>query len=108
MESPIPLYPTDCPPPYEAVMGQRAVSQVGFVSLHFNASVLLLCFRIIANLSSTTFLIVKLKATVFDAQGNELSGERGASIAFSGEGEDYRYQEEMFFCSFFVHWQIQK
>lgn len=28
MESPIPLYPTDCPPPYEAVMGQRAVSQV--------------------------------------------------------------------------------
>lgn len=28
MESPVPLYPTDCPPPYEAVMGQRAVSQV--------------------------------------------------------------------------------
>lgn len=27
MESPVPLYPTDCPPPYEAVMGQRAVSQ---------------------------------------------------------------------------------
>ncbi|XP_077432759.1 protein ENTREP3 [Vanacampus margaritifer] len=27
MESPIPLYPTDCPPPYEAVMGQRAASQ---------------------------------------------------------------------------------
>uniref|UniRef100_A0A8C6TNV6 Uncharacterized protein n=1 Tax=Neogobius melanostomus TaxID=47308 RepID=A0A8C6TNV6_9GOBI len=29
MESPVPLYPTDCPPPYEAVMGQRAASQVG-------------------------------------------------------------------------------
>lgn len=28
MESPVPLYPTDCPPPYEAVMGQRAASQV--------------------------------------------------------------------------------
>ncbi|KAM8825995.1 ras-related protein Rab-13 isoform 1-T1 [Synchiropus picturatus] len=27
MESPVPLYPTDCPPPYEAVVGQRAVSQ---------------------------------------------------------------------------------
>ncbi|XP_056617639.1 protein ENTREP3 [Triplophysa dalaica] len=27
MESPVPLYPTDCPPPYEAVMGQRATSQ---------------------------------------------------------------------------------
>ncbi len=24
----MPLYPTDCPPPYEAVMGQRAPSQV--------------------------------------------------------------------------------
>ncbi|KAK3572244.1 hypothetical protein QTP86_029403 [Hemibagrus guttatus] len=23
MESPVPLYPTDCPPPYEAVIGQR-------------------------------------------------------------------------------------
>uniref|UniRef100_A0A665VV14 Si:dkey-7f3.9 n=1 Tax=Echeneis naucrates TaxID=173247 RepID=A0A665VV14_ECHNA len=28
MESPVPLYPTDCPPPYEAVMGQRVASQV--------------------------------------------------------------------------------
>lgn len=28
MESPVPLYPTDCPPPYESVMGQRAASQV--------------------------------------------------------------------------------
>ncbi|XP_026084945.1 protein FAM189B-like isoform X1 [Carassius auratus] len=27
MESPVPLYPTDCPPPYEAVIGQRASSQ---------------------------------------------------------------------------------
>ncbi|XP_028649203.1 protein ENTREP3 [Erpetoichthys calabaricus] len=27
MESPVPLYPTDFPPPYEAVMGQRAESQ---------------------------------------------------------------------------------
>ncbi|XP_053350786.1 protein ENTREP3 [Clarias gariepinus] len=27
MESPVPLYPTDCPPPYEAVMGQRDPSQ---------------------------------------------------------------------------------
>lgn len=31
MESPIPLYPTDCPPPYEAVMGQRALSQVSVI-----------------------------------------------------------------------------
>ncbi|XP_030639457.1 protein FAM189B [Chanos chanos] len=28
MESPVPLYPTDCPPPYEAVIGQQATSQV--------------------------------------------------------------------------------
>ncbi|XP_030249871.1 protein FAM189B isoform X2 [Sparus aurata] len=48
MESPVPLYPTDCPPPYEAVMGQRA-------------------------------------ATVYEQHGNELSGERGTSTAFSGE-----------------------
>lgn len=32
MESPVPLYPTDCPPPYEAVMGQRAASQVSVFS----------------------------------------------------------------------------
>ncbi|XP_041648760.1 protein FAM189B [Cheilinus undulatus] len=51
MESPVPLYPTDCPPPYEAVMGQRAASQ----------------------------------ATMYDAHGTELSGERGTSTAFSGE-----------------------
>ncbi|KAM9403593.1 protein ENTREP3-like isoform 2-T2 [Salvelinus alpinus] len=51
MESPVPLYPTDCPPPYELVMGQRAASQ----------------------------------ATVFDSHGNELSGERATSTAFSGE-----------------------
>ncbi|XP_064152367.1 protein ENTREP3 [Anguilla rostrata] len=51
MESPVPLYPTDCPPPYEAVMGQRVASQ----------------------------------ATVYDAQGTELSCERGTSTAFSGE-----------------------
>uniref|UniRef100_A0A3B3TP14 Family with sequence similarity 189 member B n=1 Tax=Poecilia latipinna TaxID=48699 RepID=A0A3B3TP14_9TELE len=54
MESPVPLYPTDCPPPYETVMGQRAASQ----------------------------------ATVFDAHGTELSGERGTSTAFSGESMD--------------------
>ncbi|XP_067304863.1 protein ENTREP3 isoform X2 [Pseudorasbora parva] len=53
MESPVPLYPTDCPPPYEAVMGQRAPSQ----------------------------------ATVFDTQAGELSGERGTSMAFSGEDD---------------------
>ncbi|XP_028327566.1 protein FAM189B [Gouania willdenowi] len=51
MESPVPLYPTDCPPPYEAVMGQRVASQ----------------------------------ATMFDPHGNELSGERPTSTAFSGE-----------------------
>lgn len=33
MESPVPLYPTDCPPPYEAVMGQRAASQVSMCVL---------------------------------------------------------------------------
>uniref|UniRef100_A0A3Q3GYA6 Family with sequence similarity 189 member B n=1 Tax=Labrus bergylta TaxID=56723 RepID=A0A3Q3GYA6_9LABR len=54
MESPVPLYPTDCPPPYEAVMGQRAASQ----------------------------------ATMYDAHGTELSGERGTSTAFSGESMD--------------------
>ncbi|XP_056142425.1 protein ENTREP3 [Lampris incognitus] len=34
MESPVPLYPTDCPPPYEAVMGQRAVSQATVFDTH--------------------------------------------------------------------------
>lgn len=84
MESPIPLYPTDCPPPYEAVMGQRALSQVSVVFLHLCASD---CVN--ADLSSPLFLFVTLKATVFDPHGNELSGERGASIAFSGEGEEH-------------------
>ncbi|KAL7886676.1 hypothetical protein AOLI_G00043970 [Acnodon oligacanthus] len=34
MESPVPLYPTDCPPPYEAVMGQRAPSQATVFDTH--------------------------------------------------------------------------
>ncbi|XP_058503379.1 protein ENTREP3 [Solea solea] len=34
MESPVPLYPTDCPPPYEAVMGQRAGSQATVFDPH--------------------------------------------------------------------------
>ncbi|XP_031432552.1 protein FAM189B [Clupea harengus] len=34
MESPVPLYPTDCPPPYEAVMGQRAASQATVFDTH--------------------------------------------------------------------------
>uniref|UniRef100_A0A3P9CGF2 Family with sequence similarity 189 member B n=1 Tax=Maylandia zebra TaxID=106582 RepID=A0A3P9CGF2_9CICH len=34
MESPVPLYPTDCPPPYEAVMGQRAASQATVFDPH--------------------------------------------------------------------------
>lgn len=34
MESPVPLYPTDCPPPYEAVMGQRAASQGTMFDAH--------------------------------------------------------------------------
>ncbi|XP_072536530.1 protein ENTREP3 isoform X2 [Salminus brasiliensis] len=34
MESPVPLYPTDCPPPYEAVMGQRAPSQATVFDAH--------------------------------------------------------------------------
>ncbi|XP_026867238.2 protein FAM189B isoform X2 [Electrophorus electricus] len=34
MESPIPLYPTECPPPYEAVMGQRALSQATVFDAH--------------------------------------------------------------------------
>lgn len=33
MESPVPLYPTDCPPPYEAVMGQRDPTQVSVCKL---------------------------------------------------------------------------
>ncbi|XP_068180318.1 protein ENTREP3 [Antennarius striatus] len=34
MESPVPLYPTDCPPPYEAVIGQRAASQATVYDPH--------------------------------------------------------------------------
>ncbi|XP_041799163.1 protein FAM189B [Chelmon rostratus] len=34
MESPVPLYPTDCPPPYEAVIGQRAASQATVFDPH--------------------------------------------------------------------------
>ncbi|KAL4636161.1 protein FAM189B [Arapaima gigas] len=34
MESPVPLYPTDCPPPYEAVMGQRVASQATVYDTH--------------------------------------------------------------------------
>ncbi|KAF3691968.1 Protein FAM189B Protein COTE1 [Channa argus] len=34
MESPVPLYPTDCPPPYEAVIGQRVASQATVFDPH--------------------------------------------------------------------------
>nr|XP_015224281.1 PREDICTED: protein FAM189B [Lepisosteus oculatus] len=34
--SPVPLYPTDFPPPYEAVMGQRAGSQATVFDAHVN------------------------------------------------------------------------
>lgn len=34
MESPVPLYPKDCPPPYEVVMGQRAASQATVFDPH--------------------------------------------------------------------------
>ncbi|XP_028834395.1 protein FAM189B isoform X2 [Denticeps clupeoides] len=34
MESPVPLYPTDCPPPYEAVMGHRAASEATVFDTH--------------------------------------------------------------------------
>ncbi|XP_076827468.1 protein ENTREP3 [Brachyhypopomus gauderio] len=34
MESPVPLYPTECPPPYEAVMGHRAPSQATVFDTH--------------------------------------------------------------------------
>ncbi|XP_066577208.1 protein ENTREP3 [Amia ocellicauda] len=36
MESPVPLYPTDFPPPYEAVMGQRNGSQATVYDAHLN------------------------------------------------------------------------
>lgn len=39
-----------------------------------------------------TFSSVTAKATMFDPHGTELSGERGTSTAFSGEGE--RHQPE--------------
>lgn len=78
MESPIPLYPTDCPPPYEAVMGQRAPSQV---------SVYFVWTWTRAYLHALTFFSTITKATMFDPHGTELSGERGTSTAFSGEGE---------------------
>lgn len=82
MESPIPLYPTDCPPPYEAVMGQRAPSQVSVCSSPRAQT------RVC--LPPLTFFSVTAKATMFDPHGTELSGERGTSTAFSGEGERHQ------------------
>lgn len=35
--------------------------------------------------------VLTVKATVFDPVGTELSGERGTSMAFSGEGADSLY-----------------
>lgn len=35
--------------------------------------------------------VLTVKATVFDPVGTELSGERGTSTAFSGEGTDSFY-----------------
>lgn len=83
MESPVPLYPTDCPPPYEAVMGQRAASQVS-TCVHLVDTV-----RVLSGTSRKCrfFSFWSLKATMFDPHGAELSGERGTSTAFSGEGE---------------------
>lgn len=91
MESPVPLYPTDCPPPYEAVMGQRVASQVNPspLSVSLSVSVLLTC------------LFITVQGTMFDPQATELSGERGTSTAFSGEGEG-KPNFFQIFMSFFI------
>lgn len=59
MESPVPLYPTDCPPPYEAVMGQRAASQV---SMHVSMCV---CVCVMCNV-----LTANADLVCFDSQGD--------------------------------------
>ena len=38
------------------------------------------------NMLFLVYCLLTVKATVFDSHGNELSGERGTSTAFSGEG----------------------
>lgn len=50
-------------------------------------------------LPALTFFSATTKATVFDPHGTELSGERGTSTAFSGEGE--RHHRESSYVALF-------
>lgn len=50
-----------------------------------------------------TFFSATTKATMFDPHGTELSGERGTSTAFSGEGERHHRESSdlaLFKCAF--------
>uniref|UniRef100_A0A667YXP1 Family with sequence similarity 189 member B n=1 Tax=Myripristis murdjan TaxID=586833 RepID=A0A667YXP1_9TELE len=93
MESPVPLYPTDCPPPYEAVMGQRAASQV---------STSCVCTAVLSSsvsMDSGSLLMSEIVDIPDDSSPSEDSclmevgvrtqGERGHSIAAErGDGGD--------------------
>uniref|UniRef100_A0A8C5BPJ9 Family with sequence similarity 189 member B n=1 Tax=Gadus morhua TaxID=8049 RepID=A0A8C5BPJ9_GADMO len=89
MESPVPLYPTDCPPPYEAVMGQRAASQVLSVSL---GSGVCICYQL--SLDSGSLLMSEIVDIPDDSSPSEdsclmeigMRSQGGRSYSTGGEG----------------------
>ncbi|KAM4601122.1 protein ENTREP3 [Polymixia lowei] len=100
MESPVPLYPTDCPPPYEAVMGQRAASQATVFDTHgtelSGERGTSTAFSGEVSMDSGSLLMSEIVDIPDDSSPSEDSclmeigvrnqGERGNST--SGEGED--------------------
>ncbi|TTB12809.1 Ras-related protein Rab-13 [Bagarius yarrelli] len=98
MESPVPLYPTDCPPPYEAVMGQRDPSQpthAGEVSAERGTSV---GFSGEVSGDSGSLLMSEIVDIPDDSSPSEDScvlevafavRARGRGVSEGGEGVDY-------------------
>uniref|UniRef100_A0A672YPN0 Si:dkey-7f3.9 n=1 Tax=Sphaeramia orbicularis TaxID=375764 RepID=A0A672YPN0_9TELE len=96
MESPVPLYPTDCPPPYEAVMGQRAASQATVFDPHD-------LFCVLVSMDSGSLLMSEIVDIPDDSSPSEDSclmevglrnqGERGNRTTSEGgdggEGGEY-------------------
>uniref|UniRef100_A0A8C2WJE0 Family with sequence similarity 189 member B n=1 Tax=Cyclopterus lumpus TaxID=8103 RepID=A0A8C2WJE0_CYCLU len=91
MESPVPLYPTDCPPPYEAVMGQRAASQV--------SECVRVCLSLLVSMDSGSLLMSEIVDIPDDSSPSEDSclmevglrtrGERGnRNVGEGGDGGD--------------------
>ncbi|KAJ8005037.1 hypothetical protein DPEC_G00142480 [Dallia pectoralis] len=92
MESPVPLYPTDCPPPYELVMGQRAASQATVFDSHGNEQagerVTFTGFSGEASMDSGSLLMSEIIDIPDDSSPSEDSCLAGLGVRATGERGD--------------------